>query len=108
MAFDTKLRELIGRQYPVFKVISPKDVFWETVDAQRYFYGDFSGMVQLIRQRPLSVYLNALAWKEGVLDLLDRMDHYVVYVSSITNGVLWELEQLDTADRRDRVTVCLR
>jgi hypothetical protein len=103
--FGWKLRELLGDTYPIFKVMSPKDVYWETVDAQRYFHGDFNGMIRLVRQRPRSVYLNALYWKEGVRDLMDRMDHFVVYVSSITESALWEIEQLDTDERRDRVTV---
>jgi hypothetical protein len=52
-----------------------------------------------------SIYLNALHWKEDIGHLLDRMDHFVVYVSSITESVLCKLEQLDTDDRRVRVTV---
>jgi hypothetical protein len=103
--FNLELQDLIGSQFAIFKVMSPKDVYYETVDAQRYFHGSFSRMIGLIQQRMLSVYLNALAWKEGVLDLIDRMDHYIVYVSSITDSAMWELEQLDTDDRRARVTV---
>jgi hypothetical protein len=89
-------------------VLSPKDVYWETVDASRYYFFpglDYDGMIQSILQRPCSIYLNALNWQKGVADLLDRMDHYVVYVSSITESLLWELEQLDTNERRKRVTV---
>jgi hypothetical protein len=104
-AFGGKLRDLLQDDCTLVKVLSPKDVYWETVDAQRYFAGDYDRMIQLILQRPCSVYLNALSWQEGVADLLDRMDHYVVYVSSITASSLWELEQLDTEERRDRVTV---
>ena len=33
------------------------------------------------------------------------MDHYVVYVSSLTESALWELDQLHTDQRRGRVTV---
>jgi hypothetical protein len=105
MAFGESLRDLLPADYRIFKVMSPKDVYWETIDAQRYFGGDYSSMIGLIRGRPGSVYLNALSWQEGVADLLDRMDHYVVYVSSITHSALWELEQLDTEHRRERVTV---
>lgn len=89
-------------------MLSPKDVYWETVDASRYYFFpglDYDGMIQSILQRPCSIYLNALNWQKGVADLLDRMDHYVVYVSSITESLLWELEQLDTNERRKRVTV---
>jgi hypothetical protein len=103
--FGATLRDLLGADVSIFKVLSPKDVYWETVDAQRYFYGDYDGMIRLIGQRPSSVYLNARGWQEGVAGLLDRMDHYVVYVSSVTQSLVWELEQLDTDDRRKRVTV---
>jgi hypothetical protein len=103
--FGATLRDLLGSDASIFKVLSPKDVYWETVDAQRYFYGDYDGMIRLIGQRPSSVFLNARGWQEGVADLLDRMDHYVVYVSSVTQSLIWELEQLDTDGRRERVTV---
>jgi hypothetical protein len=105
MQFGRTLRGLLERDFSLFKVTSPMDLYWETLDAQHYFDGDYDGMQRLIGQRPASVYLNARTWQEGVTYLLDRMDHYVVYVSSITESVLWELEQLDTDARRERVTV---
>jgi len=98
-------RLLASRDFRVFKVLSPKDVYWETVEAQRYFYSEFADMIPLARQPMRSIFLNALRWKEGVADLLDRMDHFVVYVPSISESALWELQQLDTDDRRGRVTV---
>jgi hypothetical protein len=104
MAFGEKLRDLLEADSTMFKVLSAKDVYWETVEAQRYF-GDYHTLIGLVRGRPCSVYLNAVRWQEGVADLLDRMDHYVVYLSSITESVLWELDQLDTDGRRSRVTV---
>lgn len=104
-AFSEDLSGLLGPDSRIFRVLSPKDVFWETTDAQRYFGGDYGGMIQYIRRRPGSVYLNALTWREGITDLLDRMDYYIVYVSSITESALWELRQLDTNERRGRVTV---
>ena len=103
--FNWKLGELLAPHFALFKVLSPKDVYYETASAQRYFYGDYNRVIQLARSPFLSIYLNALSWKEGVLSLLDRMDHFVVYVSSITESALWELEQLDTDERRRRVTV---
>jgi hypothetical protein len=102
----------LGKLFPpdtqpvrVFKVLSPKDVYWETVDAQRYFYTDYAKVIAVGRYPIRSVFLNALRWQEGVATLLDRMDHFIVYVSSITDSVLWELAQLDRDDRRERVTV---
>ena len=106
--FGQKLRDLLEPNLTIFKVLAPKDIYWDTVDASRYYHFtrlDYDGMIRSILQRPCSIYLNALHWRKGVADLLDRMDHYVVYVSSITEGVLWELEQLDTDERRKRVTV---
>lgn len=103
--FGEKLRRALESDARIFKVLSPKDVYWETIDAQRYFDADYDGMIRLVQQRPCSIYLNADQWRNGVSDLLDRMDHYIVYVSSITESLLWELEQLRTNERRNRVTV---
>ncbi|NTW82082.1 MAG: hypothetical protein HGB36_01760 [Chlorobiaceae bacterium] len=100
--FTLKLPSFL--QLRLFKVLSPREVDWETVTAERY-YGDFGKLIQWINQRPAAVYLNALHWKQGVLELIPRMDHYIVYVSSLTESALWELEQLNTDQRRDRVTV---
>ena len=85
-------------------MLSPKEVDWETVSAEQY-YDDFDAMIQWINRQPTAVYLNALHWKQGVLELIPRMDHYVVYVSSLTESALWELDQLHTDQRRGRVTV---
>jgi hypothetical protein len=103
--FNVTLGKALGAHFQLFKALSPKDVYWETVEAQRYFRGDFCDMIPLTCGPIWSVYLNALHWKEDIVHLLDRMDYFVVYVSSITESVLWELDQLDTGDRRRRVTV---
>lgn len=108
MRFTTTLGKLLGpntHDIRLFKVLSPKDVYWETADAQRYFYTDYDKLIQYARYPIHSIFLNALRWPENVDALLDRMDHFVVYVSSITESVLWELDQLDRDDRRRRVTV---
>jgi hypothetical protein len=103
--FNGTLGDQLSQHCQLFKVLSPKDVYWETADAQRYFYGNFDDMIPRARYRMCSVFLNALQWKKDVAHLLDRMDHYIVYVSSITESAMWELDQLDTDDRRGRVTV---
>ena len=100
--FTLKLPGLLQRR--LFKVLSPKEVDSETISAERY-YDDFDAMIHWINQRPAAVYLNARHWKQRLLELLPRMDHYIVYVSSLTDSALWELDQLDTDRRRDRVTV---
>jgi len=103
--FNWKLGKLLAHDCSLFKILSPKDVYWETVDAQRHFYGDFEGMIRLAGHPMRSIYLNAARWQEGVTALLDRMDHFVVYVSSTTASAIWEIEQLIPEDRRSRVTV---
>jgi hypothetical protein len=103
--FNVTLGELLAPHFALFKIMSPKDVYWETVSAQRYFYRDFSEMTRLAQRSFRSIYVNALSWKDGVAHLFDRMDHFVVYVSSMTESALWELEQLDIDGRRGRVTV---
>ncbi len=100
--FTLKLPSLLQRR--LFKVLSPKEVDWETVTAERY-YDNFDALIRWINRRPAAVYLNALSWKQGVLELIPRMDHYIVYVSSLTESALWELDQLNTDQRRSRVTV---
>jgi hypothetical protein len=100
--FTLKLPSLLQRR--LFKVLSPKEVDWDTVTAERY-YDDFDALIQWINRRPAAVYLNALNWKQGVLELIPRMDHYLVYVSSLTESALWELDQLNSDQRRGRVTV---
>jgi hypothetical protein len=102
-----KLADVLGGDVALFKVISPKDVYWDTITAQRFFRDGYGELIRWVVARPSAIYLNARKWQEGVLDLLDRMDHYVVYVSSTTPSLLWELTQLDVDERRDRVTVVL-
>ncbi|MGO9972717.1 MAG: hypothetical protein ACLP01_07920 [Solirubrobacteraceae bacterium] len=102
--FTLNLPEQVDAGRELVKVLSPKEVDLETVTAERW-YDDFDAMIQWIKRRPLAFYLNALHWKEGVLDLIPRMNHYIVYVSSLTESALWELDQLETDARRDRVTV---
>jgi hypothetical protein len=105
--FNEVLSKNLSPHFAVFKVMSPKDIYWETIAVERYFYGrgDFSGMISRARYPFSSIYLNASRWKQDVSNLLDRMDHFVAYVCSITDSALWELDQLDTDERRDRVTV---
>jgi hypothetical protein len=103
--FNWMLGQRFARDFQLFKVLSPKDMYWEIIGADRYIHGEFGDLVFLSRHHFRSVYLNGLHWQHGVQRLLDRMDHYLVYVSSVTESVLWELSQLDTDDRRGRVTV---
>jgi hypothetical protein len=103
--FNGTLGKLLGPDFAFFKALSPKDVYWETAEAQRHFYSDFEGMIRLAGQPMRSIYVNVLRWKEDIAHLLDRMDYFIVYVSSTTESAIWELEQLSTDARRGRVTV---
>ncbi len=103
--FNSTVLDLLCNYYPVFKAMSPKDVDTEVVGAERYFGGDFEEVLRFAKKGFLSFYVNALRWKEDIGQLFDRMDHFVVYVDSMTQSAQWELEQLDTDDRRKRVTV---
>jgi hypothetical protein len=103
--FNAMLARDLSPYFKVFKILSPKDVEWEARDVSRHFYGDFGAVIRLARQSMLSVYANASRWKDDVNFLLDRMDHFVVYVSSQTESALWEIRQLDTDERRGRVTI---
>jgi hypothetical protein len=104
-AFNGKLGDCLGRTFQVFKVLSPKDLYWETVGPQRYFYGDYAKIIHSSSAPIRSVFLNASAWKDGVVQLAERMDYFVVYVSSITESLLWELGVLKEKGYADRVTV---
>jgi|GEM_PF-5546888 len=103
--FNSQLAQLLAPHFRLFKVLSSRDLATETLGLDRYFFDDFDHITQVAQRPFFSLYLSALSWKDGILHLLDRMDHFVVYVSSITESALWELDQLDTDQRRNRVTV---
>jgi len=106
LGFNETVKKLVTPELCVFKVLAPEEAYWETEALNRCF---LEPDIDAIAQRAMcpfrSVFLNALDWQQGVFDLLDRMDHYLVWVSSITPSAMWELEQLDSDARRDRVTV---
>lgn len=103
--FNRILAEQLRPEFEIFTALSPRDLFWETSGAQRYFHGDYDGLIRASSNPIRSVHLNANHWREDVAWLLDRMDHFVVYVSSITESVLWELELLRDSGRAADVTV---
>lgn len=105
MQFTHRLGHKLGRDVHLFKTLSPEDIHWDSIATTQHFYGDFNGLIPLATYPFRSVYLNARRWQQDVSHLFDRMDHFIVYVSSLTESVLWELQQLDTDDRRRRVTV---
>jgi hypothetical protein len=104
--FTNKLEKLASNDVCLLKVMSPDEVYWETLGLEKLFLKpDLNPVIQKANYPVRSAYLNALTWKQGLFPLLDRVDYFVVYVSSLTPSALWELEQLDTPERRERVTV---
>lgn len=86
----------------IFKVLSPEELEWDTVGTSRYFHEDVKKLEQYARP---SFYLNADHWQEDIVHIADQMDYFVVYVSSITDGILRELSMLEQPDRARRTTV---
>jgi hypothetical protein len=105
--FNSELGELLFSDFEIFKILSPGDLRFETIDAQKYFNGDYDGLNRCSSHPIRSIYLNAARWQADIEDLVDRMDHFVVYVSSITESVLWELDLLRRKQRAEHTTVVL-
>jgi hypothetical protein len=104
--YTNRLEKLDSNDVCLLKVMSPDEVYWETLGLGKLFLKpDLNPVIEKANYPVRSAYLNALTWKQGLLPLLDRADYFVVYVSSLTPSALWELEQLDTPERRERVTV---
>jgi hypothetical protein len=104
--FNTKIDKLASDEVCIIKVMSPDEAYWETAGLGKYFSKpDLNPVMQKAEYPFRSAYLNALTWKQGLLQLLERADYFVVYVSSLTPSAMWELEQLETPERSDRVTV---
>jgi|ERR1043165_1081244 hypothetical protein len=104
-SFTGKIGDLLAKDFVVFKILSPKDLYWETVGPQRYFYEDFEKIIQTSSVPIRSFFVNANVWKEDVAYIAERVDYFVVYVSSITDGVLWELNHLKERGYHARTTV---
>ena len=103
--FNYKLGELLGAEFDLFKAMSPKDLYWETIGPQRYFYGDYEALIRSANQPIRSVHLNARYWKDDIAQLAGQVDYFVVYVSSITESVLWEMHHLIDTGRAPLTTV---
>lgn len=103
--FTHNLAERLRPDFELFTALSPRDLFAETAGTQKYFRDDYDRLVQACSNPIRSIYLNANHWKDDVSWLFDRMDYFVVYVSSITDSVLWELDQLKEKKRTADATV---
>ncbi|HEV7889724.1 MAG TPA: hypothetical protein VGP08_03750 [Pyrinomonadaceae bacterium] len=103
--FTYMLAERLRPDFEIFTALSPRDLFMETAGTEKYFYGDYDGLIRACSEPVRSIYLNAKHWKADVSGLIDRMDYFVVYVSSITESVLWELGLLKKKKRAGDATV---
>ncbi len=104
-AFNRRLGQALCPQFELFKVLSPTDVESETIGTDRFFYNRYGDIIFACSRPIRSVYLHAHHWQDGVEWLAGRVDHYVVYVSSITESALWELQLLRERGWASRTTV---
>jgi hypothetical protein len=66
---------LLGTEFDLFKAMSPKDLYWETIGPQRHFYGDYEALIRSANQPIRSVHLNALHWKDDITQLAGQVDY---------------------------------
>jgi hypothetical protein len=83
----------------------PRTLYWETAAATHHFYGDFVDIIHMASEPIRSFYVNANDWQEEISRFVDRMDYFIVYVSSLTPSVLWEIELLERKQRAQHATV---
>jgi hypothetical protein len=105
MMFNQRLGEHLYPDFEIFKSLSPGDLFWETAGAQRCFRGDFTRLIYMSGEPIRSIYFNSNYWQADIDELVERMDYFVVYVSSFTESVLWELDLLKRKQRTHHTTV---
>lgn len=103
LTFTWTLWEHLVTDFAVFQALSPEDLHMETRGMRSYIYdGDFK---RLRDATQLSFYLNANHWRDDIARIAQQMDYFVVYVSSLTESVLWELGLLERLGRADHTTV---
>jgi hypothetical protein len=107
MMFSYRLGKLLEQDFEAFMALSPKDLERDSAPASTYYMGHYSKVIQACNGLIPALFLHAHHWKEDVAHLVDRMDYFVVYVSSITESVLWELNYLREHGCADRTTVVL-
>jgi hypothetical protein len=102
--FTGELAEHLQPDFRMYKTLSPEDLEYETLGGHCLFDPD-GGFSKFMGAVPLSFYLNADQWQDDIARIAGQMDHFVVYVSSITDSVLWELDLLRRTHRADCTTV---
>jgi len=92
--FNHRLGELLGHDCEVYKALSPLDLERETQGLEGHFYGDFQALTRHASTPLFSFFLHAEHWQGDVAHLVGRMDYFVVYLASLSDSVLWELQHL--------------
>jgi hypothetical protein len=105
--FTTRLGGALGGAVRLFMVMSPNDVAHEAERLQRHFYSDYPAIDRSCSQPIRGFCLQAHRWQADVATLAAQMDACVVYVSSITDSVRWELDWLRLNGMAPRTTVVL-
>lgn len=103
--FNARLGALLGHDCEVFKALGPLDLERETLALERHFYGDYRALIRICSTPIRAFFLHAAHWQGDVAHLAERMDHVVVYLSSLTESVLWELQHLRDHGHAGRSTV---
>ncbi len=103
--FSQSLAESLATDFDLFKALSPNDLQWETVTPSNYFERDLDKVNELAKRPIRSFYFNANYWRDDMAGLIDKMDYFIVYISSITESVLWETELLEQKQRAQHTTV---
>lgn len=105
--FTTQLGEALGSAVRLFMVMSPDDVAREAKRLQQHFYSDYPAIDRRCSQPIRGFCLQAHRWQADVATLAAQMDACVVFVSSITDSVRWELDWLRLNGMASRTTVVL-
>ena len=103
--FNHRLGVLLGHDCEVYKALSPLDLERETLALERHFYGDYPALTRLCSAPIRSFFLHAEHWQRDVAHLAGRMDYFVVYLSSLSESVLWELQYLHDHGHAGRASV---
>ena len=103
--FNHRLGALLAHDCEVYKALSPLDLERETLALERHFYGDYPALMRVCSAPIHSLFLHADHWQRDVAHLAGRMDYFVVYLSSLSESVLWELQYLRDHGHAGRASV---
>lgn len=104
--FTNTLGDKLRGNFGVLKALAPEDIYFLRYDAKPYFdRADFLALQNLAITSMSSVYFNANCWRDDMMQLVDRVDYFVVYLSSLTQSSLWEISLLREKRRQQDTTI---